>query len=310
MAKWKVLAIVGPTCTGKTALSLAVAKKFPAEIICCDSRNVYKYFDLGSAKPSMAEREALPHHLIDLAEPDQEFTAGQFAKLASVAIEDISTRNKLPVLCGGTGFYAKALLQGLSIPPIGPQNQLREEMRIEESKNPGILHEKLKKLDPSTASRLNPRDIFRITRALEVCIVSGKTFSDLAGSKESPYDVLWIGLTIKNREKLKELIKVRLKEQMASGMLDEVEKLYSKYGENQKLINTVNYRDLIKYIKGEYSMERAMEEAERHNFQLARRQMMWFKSNPEIKWFHVDELSREKVELDVIEMTEAFFFSC
>lgn len=305
-AKRKVVAIVGPTCTGKTALSLFLGRQVPAEIICCDSRNVYRYFDLGSAKPSKEEQAEIPHHLIDVAEPDQDYTAAQFAREAREAIEKISKRGKLPIVCGGTGFYSRALLQGLGIPALPPQKELRETLNKEEKENPGSLHKRLEELDPTSAARLNPRDIFRLVRALEVSICSGKPFSEMAQKQESEYDVVWIGLSIKDREKLRTLINKRLREQMQQGMLKEVEELCKQYGRSQKLMNTVNYRDLLKYLSGEYSMEQALLEAERHNYQLARRQMMWFKNNPEINWFYVDEVSREKIELQVLELVRQF----
>lgn len=302
----KVLAIVGPTCTGKTALSIYLGKQIPAEIICCDSRNVYKYFDIGSAKPGAEERAAIPHHLIDIAEPDENFTAAQFAQLGQKAIEEISQRNRLPIVCGGTGFYARALLQGLGIPEVPPQEDLRAELKSNEMQKSGWLHARLSELDPISAARLNPNDHFRLIRALEVCMVTGKTFSELASVQKAPYEVLWVGLSIRDREKLKILIQKRLDEQMMTGMLEEVQNLCKRFGPTQKMMNTVNYRDLLKYLSGELSQEEALKEAARHNYQLARRQMMWFKSNPDINWFFVDELIREKIELQVLEMVQAF----
>lgn len=302
----KVLAIVGPTCTGKTALSLFLGRHIPAEIICCDSRNIYKYFDIGSAKPSQAERQEIRHHLIDLAEANENFTAAQFAQAGQQAINEIHSRSRLPIVCGGTGFYARALLEGLSIPEVAPQQELRETLKRKEEAEPGYLHQQLKQLDPKTAERLNPRDVFRLIRALEVCMVTGKPFSQLAQVEQAPYDVLWIGLNIRDREKLKVLISRRLQEQMAAGMLAEVEDLCRRYGSTEKMRNTVNYRDLLKYLSGELSLEEALHEAEKHNYQLARRQMMWFKNNPNICWFYVDEVSREEIELQVLEMLRQF----
>lgn len=304
--KEKVIAIVGPTCTGKTALSLFLAKHIPSEIICCDSRNVYRYFDIGSAKPSKSEQAEVPHHLIDVVEPDENFTAAQFAESATRAIKDISERGRVPIVCGGTGFYARALLEGLKMPQVPPNEALREELRQEEEKSPGLLHERLKALDPVAAEKLNPRDLFRVTRALEVCLLSGEAFSKLADCAESPFNVLWIGLTIKDREKLKLLLKKRLKAQFEAGLLKEVEDLLKKFGPTQKVMNTVNYRDLVKYFQGEYTLEEAVEHADRHNYQLARRQLMWFKTNEKINWFYVDEEEFEKIEQEVLEKCRAF----
>ena len=309
MEKQKVLAIVGPTCTGKTALSLHIARQIPAEIICCDSRNVYKYFDIGSAKPSPQEQAEVPHHLIDVVEPDEDFTATMFADQANIAIADICSRGKLPIVCGGTGFYARALLEGLQIPQIGPQNDLRAEFKLEEEREPGSLYRKLGSLDPTTALRLNPNDLFRIMRALEVTIAGGKPFSEQTGSTEPPYDVLWIGLNIKDREKLKVLIHKRMQEQMDSGMLAEVESLLARFGPSQKLMVTVNYADFLKYFSGQYNLKEAVENAEIHNYQLATRQMKWFKTNPKINWYYVDETSFAEVQANVLNKIRQFMGS-
>lgn len=306
MPRAKVVAIVGPTCTGKTALSLSLARKLPAEIICCDSRNVYKYFDIGSAKPTEEEQNSVAHHLISVAEPDENFTAAEFARLASKAIDEIRGRAKLPIVCGGTGFYARALLEGLSIPEVEPDEVLREKLKEEETEEPGSLHRKLAALDPISAAKLNPRDLFRLTRALEVCLKSGKAFSELAHRNESPYDVLWIGLSIRDRDKLKELISRRIKEQMQMGMLEETKDLLKRFGPSQKLMNTVNYRDLLRYLSGELSLDEAISEAEKHNYQLARRQIMWFKTNPQINWFFVDELKRSSIEESALALLKRF----
>ncbi|MBX9571312.1 MAG: tRNA (adenosine(37)-N6)-dimethylallyltransferase MiaA [Candidatus Obscuribacterales bacterium] len=308
MSKQKVLAIVGPTCTGKTALSIKVAKELGGEIICADSRNIYKYFDIGSAKPTLDERQGVPHHLIDVAEPSENFTAAQFRELGTRAIEEISARENLPIVCGGTGFYTRALLEGLSIPAVPPQDDLRKNLASEaDEKGNEFIYEKLSQLDPETAIRLNANDRFRVIRALEVCITTGKRFSELAGSRELPYETMWIGLTVTDRSKLRSLIEKRLAEQMELGMLDEVKMLLSKYGRSQKIMNTVNYRDLTAYLAGEQSLESALEGAITHNYQLARRQMMWFKSNPEIHWFYTDETPREKIAEEILGRVRKFW---
>lgn len=308
MAKEKVLAIVGPTCTGKTALSIKLAQILGAEIICADSRTVYRLFDIGTAKPSAKEMQGIRHHLLDVADPEDEFTAARFSELANAAIKDITARKKFPIVCGGTGFYSRALLEGLSIPAVPPQTELREQLNREadESGNSSIF-QKLEKLDPVTAGRLNVNDRFRVIRALEVCLTTGQAFSDLAGKKEAPYEVMWIGLSLKDREKLRKLIELRIAEQMRQGMLDEVKRLYEIYGPSQKIMNTVNYRDLLRYLEGEISLEMAISDAERHNYQLARRQMMWFKTNPKINWFYTDEMPQDAIEAEITDLAKEFF---
>ncbi len=305
--KPRVVAIVGPTCTGKTALSLWLARQFNGEIIACDSRTVYRYFDVGTAKPSTEERNRAPHHLIDVVDPNEDFTAAQFADLATSAIKDIVGRGALPIVCGGTGFYSRALLEGLSIPAVPPNPEIRARLQqVAETDGNQALHDQLAALDLPSAQRLNPNDRFRVIRALEVCLVTGMPFSTLAGKREESFDTLWIGLTIADREYLKKLITIRLKEQIDMGMVDEVSSLYRTYGRSLKLLQTVNYRDLVSYVEGEVSLEHAVAECERHNYQLARRQIQWFRTNLKIHWFHVDEISREDLEQQASALVETF----
>lgn len=310
MSKIRVVAIVGPTCTGKTALSLSLAERFSAEIVACDSRTVYRKFDVGTAKPSAAEQQRVRHHLIDVVDPVDEFTAAQFAELASSAIDDIASRAKLPIVCGGTGFYARALLEGIAIPKVAPNLELRaklEALALEQGNQ--VLHDKLVQLDPLTAQRLNANDRFRVIRALEVCMESGQPFSTQAGRRDEPFETLWIGLTIADRNALKKLITLRLKEQMESGMLEEAQKLYQEYGRSLKLLHTVNYSDLLRFFEGELTQDAAFAECERHNYQLARRQIQWFRSNSRINWFSVDEISRSDLFVSVGAMVETFMAS-
>lgn len=308
--KPRVVAIVGPTCTGKTALSLLLARQFNGEIIACDSRTVYRCFDIGTAKPSIDEQNQVRHHLLNVAEPDEDFTAVQFAGLAHSAIVDITSRGALPIVCGGTGFYARTLLEGLAIPAVAPDAKLRGELnQFAELHGNDALHQRLLLLDPVSAARLNANDRFRVIRALEVCLLAGQPFSLLAGKREQPYETLWIGLTIADRESLKKLITARLQQQVEMGMLAEVRDLYQKYGSSNKLLHTVNYRDLVLHLEGELSQEAALLECERHNYQLARRQIQWFRANPVIHWFHVDEISRTHLEEQTKSLVETFIQS-
>lgn len=307
MSKQKVLAIVGPTCTGKTALAIKLAQQFDGEIICADSRTVYRYFDIGTAKATEAERQGVPHHLLDVVDPDENFTASRFTEMASAAIAEIAARDRLPIVCGGTGFYSRALLEGLSIPAVAPQEELRRELSEEADLHGNEhLYKRLAQLDPETALRLSPNDRFRVIRALEVCLTTGQRFSELAGHVEKPYQTCWIGLSVKDRDKLRVLIEKRLKEQMSTGMLDEVKRLLEKYGASQKILNTVNYKDLVDHLQGRLKLEQAVQSAERHNYQLARRQMMWFKTNPDIQWFLTDEISQQQIFEDVCKIVDSF----
>lgn len=295
-SKQPVLAVVGPTACGKTSLSIELALALGAEILCCDSRAAYKYFDICSAKALPAERKGVPHHLTDLVEPEEHFSAGRFAQLGRKCIEEIAARGNLPLLCGGTGLYARALLEGISMPEISPDFTLRQELReIAEKEGNEALWLKLKALDPLSAQRLHVNDRFRIVRALEVSILTKRPFSQLAARSESPYQTTWIGLTFNDRQNLKDKIRQRLLHQMDSGLLAETKRLYERCGPLPIFQKTVAYRDLIAHIEGRLSLEEAVEASVQHGYQLARRQMMWFKANPLIHWFAVDEISQAEI---------------
>lgn len=293
-AKPSVVAIVGPTCTGKTALSLALAERLGAEIIACDSRTIYREMNIGTAKPSTKERLRIAHHMIDVADPNEVFTVAQYRDQGRQAVAAILGRGRLPMVVGGTGFYCRALIEGLEIPPVAPEHDLRAQLRqIADRQGSAALHKQLEELDPATAARLNVNDLFRIVRALEVSIILGRPFSELARISEPPYRTVWIGLMLKDRSKLAQAIRNRFHEQMDQGMLGELEYLLGRYGPCRSIINTVNYKQLALYLQSQLTLAQAEEEAVKHNYQLARRQLMWFRANKEIAWFAVDEIGRE-----------------
>lgn len=290
--KPRVIAIVGPTCTGKTALSLRIAEHLPAEVVACDSRTVYRRFDIGTAKPSKTEQAAIPHHLLDVAEPDEVYTVAQYRAQAGEAIQSITARGKLPLVVGGTGFYARALLEGLVIPEVAPQPELRAQLnQFAEAEGNDALHRRLNELDPVTAERLGINDRFRVIRALEVTLIAGAPFSTLTRREDPPYDTTWIGLTVTDRAKLGDAIETRFQQQLADGLTAEVQSLYDQYGANQSVMNTVNYKEIVEHIEGKISLEEAISLCTLHNRQLARRQLIWFRANSLIRWFAVDEQS-------------------
>lgn len=304
--KPRVVAIVGPTASGKTALSLSLSKRLKGEVVACDSRTIYKYMDIGTAKPTADEQRAVRHHMIDVAEPDQTYTAAQYKEEAGRAIEEIVGRGALPVVCGGTGFYARALLEGIQIPEVAPQEELRRQLNeFADREGNQALHQRLAELDPRTAERLNVNDRFRLVRALEVSIVTGKAFSQLATRTDEPYETLWIGLTVENRQLLKERIKERFAEQMDQGLLAEVQFLLNKYGPTRTIKNAVPYRDLIRYLSGELTLAEAWEECLKHNFQLARRQIMWFRANQKTNWYCLENQSSQEILEDVLHKLES-----
>jgi tRNA dimethylallyltransferase len=284
-----VVAIVGPTCTGKTVLSLKLAELFHGEIIACDSRTIYRQMDIGTAKPSPAEQATIRHHMLDVVDPAEVYTVAQYKEAAQQAVDQAGKRGRLPIICGGTGFYARALLEGLEIPAVEPQQQLRAELKRQaEEHGNEYLVEKLAKLDPLSASRINTNDLFRLVRAIEVSTVLGRPFSELAGRVDPPYRTVWIGLTVDDRSILQKRIKERFRAQMQAGLLEEVERLLKSYGPCQTLANTVNYKEFVNYLQGTCSRAQAEELCLLHNNQLARRQLIWFRSNSQICWLPVD----------------------
>jgi len=288
--KPNVIAVVGPTASGKTALAIELATKFDGEVIACDSRTVYQYMDIGAAKPSVEEQRGVPHYMLDVIEPDRVYTVAEYQKEGTAALDSILSRGKLPIVCGGTGLYARALLEGLMIPEVAPQVELRESLRVlaDEQGNQAIFA-KLRELDPVSAEKIAANDRFRIIRALEVSMTLGRPFSEVTGKSEVPFNVIWIGLNFDDRSILKERISIRFDQQIEAGMIDETKFLLDKYGLTQPILNAVCYRQMISYINDNWSLEKAKEDCILRSFQLARKQIMWFRSNPDTNWFVVDK---------------------
>ncbi len=287
--KASVIAVVGPTGSGKTALSIELAKRLNTEIIGCDSRTVYQYMDIGTAKPTPSEQQGIKHHLMDVVEADQVFTVAQFCRLAGAVIERLHTESKVPIVCGGTGLYARALLEGLSIPEVPPQPELRAELQqLAEEHGNQALRMELERLDPKSLEKIMENDRLRMIRAIEVSRVLGKPFSQAAQRIELPYKVIWIGLNFEDRSVMRQRIELRLQEQLDSGLAEEARMLVEKYGKTQPLLNAVTYKQMINYFEGKCSLEDAVADCVTHNYQLARKQIMWFRANPEVNWFFVD----------------------
>jgi tRNA dimethylallyltransferase len=305
VGKKPVIAIVGPTASGKTALSLALAGSLNAEIVACDSRTIYKYMDVGTAKPSTQEQAQVPHYMLDVVLPNQTYTAVQYRAEATAAVDEIHAKGKVPIVCGGTGFYARVLLEGWDIPEIPPQNDLRASLKeLASERGNEHLHSQLAELDPQSAERINKNDLFRIVRALEVTMVSGRKFSEMIGRVEEPYSTVWIGLNAADRAFLHSIIRSRLKLQMQNGMVEETEGLLREFGQTQTIMNTVNYKELVPYIEGKIDRAQAEEDCAIHNSQLARRQLIWFRRNPRIQWFFIDQTSSDELHRSVLEFIQ------
>jgi tRNA dimethylallyltransferase len=286
-----VIAVVGPTCSGKTKLAIDLARELKGEILCADSRTIYKEMNIGTAKPTADEQNAVRHHLLDLALPTQTYTLAQFQKAGLSLIESLQSQEKVPVVAGGTGLYVRALLEGLSIPEVEPNQELREELQaLAALHGREYLRGILQELDPQSAASIGPNDAFRLIRAIEVSKISGRPFSQLKQKKAVPFQVIWLGLTYTNREVLKYKIEERLKEQLSTGLIEETRALLEKYGHSHTLENTVAYKEVLSYLAGKINEEEALKEAIAHTYALARRQIIWFRANKEINWFAVDEM--------------------
>jgi len=291
-----VIALVGPTASGKTALSIRLAQELSGEIVACDSRTVYKYMDIGTAKPTAAEQAQVPHHMLDLASPDQVYTVSDYQEEGSAVLADISKRGKMPIVCGGTGFYSRALLEGLKMPEVAPQTELRAELSARaQSEGVESLREILRPIDPKSAERIGRNDKFRLIRAIEVSQVLQKPFSQAAEIADVPYRVLWLGLTATNREMLKSRIRERIAAQLEEGLLEEVRTIYMQFGATQTIMNAITYKEYVNYIQGNFSLEQAFEESAVHTNMLAKRQLTWFRANREITWLAIDEKNSDQL---------------
>ena len=301
-----VIALVGPTASGKTALSIKLAQTLGGEIIACDSRTIYRYMNIGTAKPTAAEQNAVPHHMLDVIDPDQVYTVSQFQKEGTEKLAQITSRGLIPIVCGGTGFYARALLQGLKMPEVPPQEDLRLELtRQADLQGVESLREILLKLDPASAERIGKNDKFRLIRAIEVSQVLQKPFSEAAKKEEIPYRVIWLGLTAADRDILKKRIRERIAMQLTEGLIDEVRSIYKQFGATQTVMNAITYKEYVKHIRAEYSLEEAFEASVQHTNALARRQLTWFRANPEITWMEIDRSNLEQLfERSMIEISK------
>jgi tRNA dimethylallyltransferase len=281
--------ILGPTGSGKTALSLALGQRFDGEIISCDSVAVYRGMDLGSAKPSGEEQRRLPHHLIDVAIPDQPFTAGEYSRQARAAMRQIATGGHLPIVTGGTGLYLRALTMGLFAAPPMQQEMRARLIRGLDSRSPNWLHRMLQRLDPASATRIHANDTPKLIRALEVCFTTGQPMSQILGSgPETARDpligfrLLRIGLNPPRRA-LYDRLNQRAAEMFASGLIEETRDLLAKYG-RVKALDALGYRQALAVLDGTTPLSEAIAAAQQGHRNYAKRQLTWFRREPDVDW--------------------------
>lgn len=279
-SKIKVIAIVGPTASGKTSYSIELAKKLDGEIISADSRYVYKGFDIATAKPSLEEQDGIPHYMIDIVEPEFEYSVGLYKKQAEKIIKQIADRGKTPIITGGTGLYIDILLKNFDLPQIAPNRKLRNEL---DKLDTSTLYETLLKLDPSTEAYIEHNDRKKIIRSVEIIKTSGQPLDKSRGILEAKYEVEWIGKN-HDRKTLYERIDKRVDTMIETGIIEETKRLLSLHGRIPNLINTIGYREIISYLDKRNSLEEAVELLKKNTRNYAKRQLTWFRRNSEIQW--------------------------
>jgi tRNA dimethylallyltransferase len=306
----KILVVAGPTAVGKTSLSLEVAERLGGEIVNSDSVQLYRHLDIGTAKPSEAERTRVPHHLFDVLDPDEESNVSDFLEMAGEAIEDILGRGKLPILVGGTGMYVRILVHGLfEAPP--PDEALREEHRaIAADKGRAFLHDKLAEVDPTLAERVHPNDLVRISRGLEVYAQTGKPLSvhQREHRFQAPnYDALKIAL-LRPRDELYERINQRVDLMMEQGLLEEYESLIARgYDRGLKPLQSLGYRQMGEHIFDDVPIDQAVEGMKRQTRRYAKQQIGWFRGEPNIHWALAPLARDGELPAEVLGDVESFF---
>lgn len=301
-----LIVVLGPTASGKTALSLMLAEKFYGEIVSCDSVAVYRDFEIGTAKPSAAERERVPHHCIDIASPERDYSAGDYQRDARAAIRDITKRARVPIVTGGTGLYLRALLDGLF---EGPRRSepLRARLRRSAARHgAGWLSKVLTRLDPAAAERIHPNDTPKLIRAIEVSLEARRPITEAWRGGAEPlagYRVQRIGLA-PERKALYARIDARAAEMFSRGLVEETERLIGKYGAERKIFDALGYRQAKQLLAGELTEAQAIEAAQRGHRNYAKRQFTWFRREPEVQWLagFGDEPEIQRAAVDAVRL--------
>jgi len=303
----RLVVIAGPTAVGKTPVAMALGREIAAEITCADSRTLYRGMDIGTAKPTREERERIPHHLIDVARPDEVITLAEYQRLAQRAIDETRARGRLPLLVGGTGLYIRAVVDELQIPPAAPDWRLRATLEAEErTGGPGTLHRRLSVVDPAAAARIHPNNVRRIIRALEVHARTGvpisvherssdRQSSAGAGCGDAEGPVLMIALTTE-RARLYERIRRRIDQHLAAGLVDEVRGLIAAgYATSLPALQGLGYKEIVPYLEGRASLEETRAVLQRNTQRYAKRQLTWFRGDGRYRWVEVGDHPPEVV---------------
>ena len=290
-----ILAIVGPTGAGKTSTAIEIGKKLNAEIISMDSMQIYRGMDIGTAKPTYDEQHQIPHHMIDIADPDEIFTVSAYRDMVLPIVDGILARGKLPMFVGGTGLYLNAISYEMSLGESGASHPVRDELNTiaQQTNGPFLLHDRLKQVDPVSAARLHPNDIRRVIRALEVYETSGKPMSEVSDDqrKEGPYNVLVYGLSYP-RDVMYTRINARVDEMIKAGLVDEVKRLLAQGVVPRAeggAMQAIGYKEIVSALRGEMTMDRAIDLIKQGSRRYAKRQWTWFRHDERVRWYDFSE---------------------
>ena len=292
MKKIPVIAVVGPTASGKTSLSIEIAKHFGGQVVSADSMQIYEKMNIATAKPTMEEMQGIPHHLIGFQPIDKKFSVAEYVTLANECIEIVHKAGDLPVVAGGTGLYVDSLLENIQFSKEESNEEIRKELTdLFDEKGAEYMLSKLREIDPETAERLHLKDKSRIVRALEIYKLTGKTLTEqkiLSREEESPYDVLYIGINYRDRNVLYDRINLRVDIMLKNGLLEEAKDFYNTSSDTTAC-QAIGYKELAPYFNGEKSLEECVEKLKQETRHYAKRQLTWFRKNENINWIYPDD---------------------
>jgi len=281
-----LIVICGPTATGKSGLAIALAQHLQTVILGADSRQIYREFDIGTAKPSPDELGQVPHYLINICNPQELFTVAEYQEQTQSLIEQFQQQGKIPLLVGGTGLYIRSIIAGMKIPRVAPQPELRSQLQALSQPH---CYAMLQQVDPQAAAKIHPNDQVRTLRALEVYYVTGIPISEQQGENPPSYPIVQIGLDCFESEHLQDRIAQRTAKMIENGLVEEVKTLCEKYGADLPLLDTLGYREIKQYLAGEIDLKTAEELTILHTRQFAKRQRTWFRANEQIQWFDSED---------------------
>lgn len=308
--KIPLIVVVGPTASGKTALSIDLAKRFDAEIVSADSMQIYKSMDIATAKPSADETEGIPHHLIDFLDISEKFSVAQYLDMARRTIEEINSRGKKAIVVGGTGLYINSLVDNILFDSEN-QDNLREELLKEAEIHGGeYMLEKLRALDPEYAEKLHPQNINRIVRGIEINQKFGHTMREhieISQKEKSPYEVCLIGINYRDRQNLYARIDLRVDMMLKMGLVEETKFFFDKLDKNKTAVQAIGYKEIFPYIRGDISLDEAVSNLKKATRNYAKRQLTWFRRDDRINWLFADEMTKNELVDTAISICEDFY---